>query len=488
LQVGDEVRLLAGQSLPADGVLIDGPAQVDEAVLTGESQPRTRHAGDAVVCGSFALSAALRMRVTAVGDATRFGQITALAQQAAASKPSLVRQADRYARLFVPLVLVLAALSALWWVRTDPARAVWSAVAVLIVTCPCALSLAAPAALLASAGALARRGVLLGNLQALEALAGVQRVVFDKTGTLTADRLRLVSVTPLRAGVQVDAALQRAAWLAAASLHPVSRAVVQAVQPTVNAFGEVAVREQPGQGLEATDAQGIHWRLGSDEFAGAEAAAASGPTAVLSDSQGPVVRLQFEEQLRADAVATVRALRDAGLQVSLLSGDQADAVQRVARACGIDTVLAAATPEAKVDYLKRCHALGERVLMVGDGLNDGPVLAAADVAIAVGEAVPLSKARADLVLPGSLLEPVAFAVTQARRTLRIVRQNLAWAVLYNLACVPLAMLGYLPPWLAGLGMAGSSLWVVSNALRLSRAPRTHATPPEPAADMARAAT
>lgn len=479
LQQGDEIRLQAGQAVPADGVLLDGPAEFDEAVLSGESRPCVRQRGEPVVCGSFNLGAVLRIRVTAVGEATRFGQISLLAQQVTTSKPVTPAHADRFAQGFVLGILALAALTAAAWSVVDPSRALWSAVAVLIVTCPCALSLAAPTALLSSAGALSRDGVLLAQPAALEALAGIDRVVFDKTGTLTQDTLQLTTCTPLRPEASAPVALAHAAGLAEHSAHPLARALAHAAREASLATPSfVQVREAAGQGLEGSDENAQVWRLGASAFAGGGASDSQRPAAVLANATGPLARFEFDEVLRPDAAQTVHALQAAGLKVSLLSGDGASSVQRIAGLCGIGDWQAEATPQDKLARLQAWQAEGERVAMVGDGLNDGPVLALANVAIAVGQAVPLSKAKADLILPGKRLMPLVLAWHKAHATRRVIRQNLAWALAYNLACVPLAMVGLLPPWLAGLGMAASSLFVVANSLRLRHEPVARARQPQ----------
>lgn len=491
LRQGDVVRIPAGQAFPGDGVLLDASASVDEALLTGEARPVHRVTGESVVAGSFNLGGPVCVRLTAVGSGTRFAQIVALMERAATEKPRLAVLADRIAAPFLLLVLLAAAFSAWYWWDTDPHRALSTAVAVLIVTCPCALSLATPAAMLASAGALARNGVLVRHLQAFEALDGVDVVVFDKTGTLTEDRAQLTEVLT-RPGVSREQALAWAAPLAAASRHPVSRAIAIACADATQARG--AITEVAGQGMLCQRADGTELRLGSARFCGLDDAtlAAQGvvlpdaPHAHLVDGQGWLATFVIDESLRPDAAATVARLQASGVQTWLLSGDQAASVWRIARAVGITQVVAGASPEQKLAELLALQAKGHRVAMVGDGLNDGPVLARANASMALGHALPLAQAQSDLVLQGGRLADVADALTQSRATMRIVRQNLVWAAIYNVVCVPLALLGWMPPWLAGLGMAGSSLFVIGNALRLSRrgeaATPAHTVPvPAPAA-------
>ena len=388
-------------------------------------------------------------------------------ESASLSKPQLAVLADAAAKPFLIFVL-LAALGAgaYWWGR-DPGHALMVAVSVLIVTCPCALSLATPAAMLASAGALAKRGVLVRRLQALEALARIDTVVFDKTGTLTHDTFALDRVTT-RAGLSEAEALQRAAALARHSLHPVSRALVGASQlPVLEASGVDEVAGQGVRGQVLLEQGARQMRLGSAVFCGAEAAAGDALQASLADEDGWLATFELREALRPDAAATVQALLAQGVQVQLLSGDRPDAAARVAGETGITRFQGGCTPQDKLAQMRQWQAQGRQVAMVGDGMNDGPVMAGAQVSFAIGKAVPLAHAQSDFVLLGEQLAVVAQTLAVARRTIRVVRQNLWWAAIYNAVCVPLAVLGLLPAWLAGLGMALSSLLVVLNALRLA---------------------
>ncbi len=481
LRPGDRVRVLAGQAFPADGRLLEGTVAVDEALLTGESTPQRRGPGDAVIAGSHNRSGAAVMVVDKAASDTRYAQIVALMEQAAQQRPAAAQAAERFARPFVAAVLATALAAALAWQFIDPARSVWVAVAVLIVTCPCALSLATPSALLAATGALARRGLLVRRPEALEQLAACDVAVFDKTGTLTEDQLQLVRVDRLERSAEREEAdlLAHAAALAGGSLHPVARAVVVAAAEA--APGKVAaapaapladIHERAGQGLEARDADGRLWRLGRQDFALPGACGALLPpisgvsTAWLSVDGRLLARFAFAEQLRPDARRAVAELQALGLRVALLSGDRDEAARRVGTALGITDIESGATPEDKQRWVQRMQAAGHRVVMVGDGLNDGPVAAQADVSIAIGQGAPLVHAQADFTLPGARLAEVAEARRLAGATLRVIRQNLAWAAGYNAISVPLAIVGWLPPWAAGIGMAASSLLVMMNAARL----------------------
>ena len=466
LAAGDVVRVLPGEAFPADGAVLEGDTFADEALLTGESRPVPRGPGSAVIAGSHNLAAAVVVRVERTGAQTRFAQIVALMETASTTKPQIAQLADRIAKPFLIAVLVAAGgACAFWWSR-DPGHALMVAVAVLVVTCPCALSLATPAAMLASAGALARRGVLVRRLQALETLAVVDTVVFDKTGTLTRDAFALGKVT-VRDGVSPEEALHWAAALAQQSLHPVSRALVAAAASSAAPQARAReVREVAGQGVTGL-VDGASMRLGSAVFCGVVLPPAEGLQVCLADDAGWIATFGLHEDLRADARATVQALRDSGVAVVLLSGDGQAAVARVAGELGIEGARGDCSPQEKLAFLREAQAQGHKMAMVGDGLNDGPVLAGAHASFAFGQAVPLAQAQADFVVMGEQLAGVAQTLQLARRTLRIVRQNLWWAALYNAVCVPLAVAGWLPAWLAGLGMALSSLVVVANALRLT---------------------
>jgi Cu2+-exporting ATPase len=465
LQAGDRIRLQPGEVVPADGRILEGETQVDEALLTGESTPLARHAGQPVIAGSANLGGTVLVLVERTGDATRYGQIVALMERASVEKPAVARLADRFASPFLFAVLLAAAVAAWWWWPQGAGHALGVAVAVLIVTCPCALSLATPAATLAAAGALARRGILVQHIEALEAGASIDTVVFDKTGTLTLDRLWVRAVRT-RADLPEAEALALAGALARHSLHPAARALAAAAP--AGSLQVHGAHEQGGRGVVGRVA-GRLLRLGSAAFCGIAAEQGAERAQVhLADEGGWLASFDLEETLRADAPGAVRELQRLGLQAEVLSGDQPAAVQRLAERAGIAQALGGQTPQLKLDHVARLQQAGHRVAMVGDGMNDAPVLARADLSIALGQALPVAQARADFIIQGGQLEGVAAILRQARRTRAVVRQNLGWAALYNAISVPLAIAGQMPPWAAGLGMAGSSLFVVLNAARLAR--------------------
>ena len=472
LRVGDRVRVPVGQAFAADGVLIEGCTEADEALLRGESEPVRKVIGTAVVAGSINLGAPVLMQVQGVGTDTRYAAIVNLMREAATLRPASARWADRWAAPFLWAVLLLAAAAAAVWSVIDPARAVWVAVSVLIVTCPCALSLATPSALLCASGALARRGVLLRRLDALEVLATVNRMFLDKTGTLTTGQPRLSRAAAMGAAsdADLDALLQQAASLAAWSRHPLSVALCTAA-PTapIDVPRWSHIHEQAGAGLEALDAEGRVWRLGSAAWVGAGAAGdRTGLTAWFGLAGKALLRLEFEETLRPDVGEAIAALRADGVAIELLSGDSAQRVARLAQRLGIGAAIGGADPRHKQLVVQRAQAAGDVVAMLGDGINDAPVLAQADVSLAMGEGALLARTHADAVIVSNRLGDVVAARALARRTVGVIRQNMVWAAGYNALCVPLALAGALPPWGAGLGMALSSLAVVLNAARLRR--------------------
>ena len=485
LNAGDVIRVLPGEAFPADGLVLEGDTFADEALMTGESRPVERAVGSTVMAGSYNVANAVHVRVDQLGAATRYAQIVSLMAQASTDKPRLAVLADQVAKPFLIFVLLAAAFAVVFWWPTDPARALMAAVAVLVVTCPCALSLATPAAMLTSAGLLARHGVLVRRMQAIESLASIDTVIFDKTGTLTHASIGLRAMH-VRAGVTSQQALQIAASLAQHSLHPVSRALVAAAKGA-QLISMVDIRSFAGLGLEgqlngpaAFNGFGL-LRLGSARFCNIEdqVNAQFNPAVQvhLTDGIGWLASFELDETVRPDAAKTVAALNAMGMAVQMLSGDRTQAARRIAEPLHISDAQGDCTPQTKLAHLQRLQQQGHKVLMVGDGLNDGPVLAGADVSVAVGLAVPLAQAQCDFVMPGAQLMMLPAMLAQARRTVRVVRQNLWWAAVYNAVCVPLALAGWLPAWLAGLGMALSSLLVIANAARLATSLAPPLAPP-----------
>ncbi|HEY5803813.1 MAG TPA: heavy metal translocating P-type ATPase metal-binding domain-containing protein [Lysobacter sp.] len=459
LTVGDVVRVASGESVPADGLLLDHASAFDEALITGESAPVQRQPGTTALAGSICREQPARIRVSRVGSDTRLSQLTRLVEQAQGERPALARVADRIATAFV-LVLVPCALAVYaWWHQHDPARALEVTLALLVVSCPCALSLAIPTALTAAHGALARMGVLGLRGDALSTLARVDRVVFDKTGTLSNGRPQLDTVGIFN-GTDPDDALAIAAALERDSGHPLAHAFADIDS---NHRAE-QLRSIPGHGIEGT-IDGRSWRLGRAEFA----ANGEDDGALWLGHDGiAVARFTVSEARREDAHEAVAALRAQGLHVELCSGDAHAPVRRFAAAIGIEAVRSRQTPEQKLAHVRELQANGDVVAMVGDGLNDAPVLAGADISIAMSEGAALAQRAADFVVTSPSLLRIPQAISLARRTRAIVRQNLAWALGYNVLALPLAATGHVTPWIAAVGMALSSLLVTLNALRLGR--------------------
>jgi Cu2+-exporting ATPase len=468
---GDRVRIKPGESVPTDGKVVEGLSSVDEALLTGESVPLARRPGDQLVGGTVNTESPLVMEVERVGEDTVLSAIQRLLDRAQSEKPALAQLADRVAGWFVVALLVLAAAVAWYWWQTDPGRAFPITLSVLVVTCPCALSLATPVALTAATGALARLGVLTTRSHALETLAGATHIVFDKTGTLTEGRLRLSEVRRL-GQLTRDQCLTIAAALEQGSEHPLAQALTRDRQVSRVATD---LRAQPGDGIEGR-IQGNYYRLGTRDFVAelsrravdiSLADADDGATrVVLGDKRGPLAVFVLEDQLRAGAREAVAGLRELGLQVELLSGDGPAPVQRVAEALGIEVARSRMRPQDKLDHIRTLQQRGAVVAMVGDGVNDAPVLAGAQVSLAMGSGTQLAAASADMTLLSEQLQPLVMAVRKARKSLTVIRQNLAWAVLYNVIAVPLASRGWIAPWMAAIGMSTSSLIVVLNSLRL----------------------
>lgn len=467
LQVGDVVRVPVGEAFCADGMLTQGGTRVDEALLTGESAPVDKAPGDVVVAGSLNLGAPVTMRVDRLGADTRYEAIVAMVRGARTQRPAALSLADRWAGPFLWGVLALAlGAAAVWW-HIDPARSVWVAVSVLIVTCPCALSLAAPSALLSAASGMARKGLLLRRIEAIEGLAGMQALFIDKTGTLTQGGGHVQMSRVNSGGCWTDAELrEKAVSLARWSTHPLSRMLARdAGQGGAQTWAELS--EVRGEGLQGRAVDGAVWRLGK-AWGAVESEGGLEAEAWLSCDGRTVACFHFPDVLRPDALESVRALERDGVRVSILSGDHPDRVMRMGSLLGLGVCRGGMSPADKLAAVREAQGRGLRVAMLGDGINDAPVLAQADTAIAMGAGAQIARAQADGVLVSNALGDLVRARRLARQALRVVRENLAWAAAYNLICVPLALAGMLPPWAAGLGMASSSLVVVLNSWRLSR--------------------
>jgi P-type Cu2+ transporter len=476
LQPGDVVLVRPGEIVPADGRVVEGVSCANEALLTGESKPVAKVPGDAVTGGALNAESPLVVRVEQVGEGTRLSAIIHLMERAAAEKPRIVEMADKVASYFVTALLLVAALVAVGWYFIDPSKALWITVSVLVVTCPCALSLATPVALTVSAGALAKDGLLVTRGHAIETLARASHFIFDKTGTLTTGRMRLVDTAALT-DLPAEECLRLAAALEHASEHPVALALRSAAGAVTLPEASDALSE-PGQGIAATIA-GRRCRIGRPDYVLAlsgqtlPALAAdwleSGDTVVLlGDDRGCLAVFRIGDEIRPEAAALVAELRHAGKHVVLLSGDAPAVAHRVAAEIGIDDVRAGVTPQGKHDCVSALQREGAIVAMVGDGVNDAPVLAQAQVSVAMGGGAQLARTQADFVLLSENLDHLRLGVLRVNKSLIVIRQNLWWSFAYNFVVLPLAIVGYVTPWMAGIGMSASSLMVVFNSLRIQR--------------------
>jgi Cu2+-exporting ATPase len=508
LATGDRLRIGAGATVPADSVLLSAACRVDESLLTGESTPLLRRAGDMLIAGSLLIDGPVEARVEHVGADTILAGIVRMVTRAAGNKGQLARAADRHASRFVLRVFAVTAITTLAWLVIDPSRAFPAALAVLVVSCPCAFALAVPAALTRAVAVLAQRGVLVVDGDAPETLAKADVFVFDKTGTLTEPRLAHGDITAHRGlsrpsmasealgllpgglsrpsmasealgllpGGSVDDALAIAAALEQGSSHPFAQALCNAavglaLPPAGN------LRNVAGAGVSG-EVDGIEYRLGHASFATGEEA--SGDSLVLADAKGIIAEFHLRERLRAGVAGALAQLRADGARIEIVSGDAPGRVAEVAAELEADHWQARATPAQKLEHIEQLRGAGRVVAMIGDGVNDAPVLAAANVSVALASGAALAQATSGVVLAANRIDELPRARAVARRMQRVLRQNLAWAVAYNLSVVPLAAFGWVPPWLAAIGMSASSLLVVLNSLRI-RAPHGAATQEAPKA-------
>ncbi|HEX2842529.1 heavy metal translocating P-type ATPase [Hyphomicrobium sp.] len=465
LKPGMQVYVAAGERVPVDGRVVSGKTDIDESLITGETLPRWAEAGSEIHAGTLNMTAAVIVEATATDDSTLLAEIARLMQAAEQGRGQYVRLADRASRLYAPAVHVLGAATFIGWMLIGAGweAALTYATAVLIITCPCALALAVPAVQVAATSRLFGKGVIVKAADGLERLAETDTVVFDKTGTLTRGE------PVLRNGGDVsDAVLVDAASLAVASRHPYSKAVVRAARARgLAVVAAQGVLEVPGSGLLAPCGEGER-RLGSEAWVTGTDTAAQPESLWYDDGNGTITVLRFEDELRPDARVVVSALKAAGYEVSLLSGDRPAAVERAARAAGIDVWSASVRPDGKIAAIEALKAQGRRVLMVGDGLNDAPALAAAYASLSPSTATDISQTAADAVFQGQSLAPILETLAVARATQRMSLENFGIAIAYNIVFVPLAIGGWVTPLIAALAMSLSSIAVTVNALRLRR--------------------
>lgn len=473
LEKNDRVLVKPGEVIPADGRVIDGISSVDESLLTGESLPRSKKLSDTVVGGTVNIESPLTVNVTSVGEDSFLSSVMRLLDRATSEKPSLTRAVDKIAGWFITVLLLIATGVAVYWAGHDPQHAFEITLSVLVVTCPCALSLATPAALTAATGRLTEIGLLTTRGHALETLAATTHIIFDKTGTLTYGQLEAEKITLLQDRVDESELRAMVSSIEKDSEHPIAKALGNLSDKKVNVESVLA---EPGQGIEAVYKNTKH-RIGKLNYV-MDITDQGQPdldidndvksTVFIADEAGLLAMINIQDQLRNEAKNTIDALKMLGLKIVLLSGDQQSVVDHVASELAIDEAKGECLPDDKLRYMQNLQQQGHIVAMVGDGVNDAPVLAASQVSLAMGSGTQLAHASADMVLLSENLRHLVTGVEMSRQTLRIIRQNFGWAIGYNLLAVPLAMMGLIAPWMAAIGMSLSSLVVVINALRLRK--------------------
>ena len=468
LALGDHLQINPGEVIPADSIVIEGESQVDESILTGESEPIGKCVGDLLLGGSHNLQHSLIAQVSCLGEESTLSTISRLIDRAHSEKPVWVELADRYASLFVSMVIVITAGTA--WYGFSQGLDNWfsTALSVLVVTCPCALSLATPTAYTASMSALFNKGIIITNGQALEKLAGTQHVIFDKTGTLTQGSMRILTQHKL-ALLDVSQCLDIAIGLEAFSDHPIARAFKREQQGTVNKAQQV--KHSNGKGLSGIVDQQQYY-LGSwghvSELLGLsiEPLEMQGSLVYLADDKQLLAVFEIEDDIRKGAKSTVAWLRQRGKSVHLVSGDRESPVNWLAEKLGIDQIKSNASPEGKLAEIERIQQHGGQAVMIGDGVNDAPVMAKADVSISVSGASQLARSSSDILLVGDDMSGLRYVFELSSKTRRVIKQNMLWALVYNIGALPLAVAGQVEPWQAALGMSVSSLIVVLNSFRL----------------------
>ena len=465
LEVGDRVKVYAGDTIPCDGEVLSGSSRVSEALLTGEAKAIAKHKGDTVIGGTLNVQDTLIIRVSAVGQHTRLSMISQLVNRAAHDKPRAQIIANRVASYFVAGILLAAICVYTTWSFIEPESAFWVTLSVLVVTCPCALSLATPTALTAAVSSMRQKGLLVIKGHVVETLASINQVVLDKTGTITVGRPAIVDVITL-GELDRGTIIEMAASLEQHSNHPLAFA-----------FKNTSVKYHP-QNMQSIPSQGVSgeidgkiYRLGKPEYAAPnknhDVPQSESQWLLLSCNEQALAWIGLDDPLRETARDAIEQLQQAGTRVSILSGDHIGIVSKVAVAVGIPTALANQLPEGKLDFIRQLQSeKNNKVLMVGDGINDVPVLAGADVSVAMDSASDFARTSADSVLLNDDLTVLPNVVHLAKKTRRIIKQNITWSVCYNLSALPLAAMGFIPPYLAAIGMSLSSLIVVINALRL----------------------
>ncbi len=467
-EVGDVLRIAPGDVIPVDGILLSGQSSVNESLLSGESRPISKNINDPLYAGSHNIVSTMLMRVQAVGQGTRIAGIASLLDKALQAKPQVVGLAEKWAGYFVVFLMTAAAFTAVTWFYLDAHRAWEVAVAVLVASCPCALSLATPAAMAAAQGAVTKLGLLVVRGHVMETLAKVTDLVLDKTGTLTTGQPQLQEVLQLRSDYSENQAIALAYAMELGQKHPLALAIIQAAQLRgIQASSlECECTGELGKGLRSGE-----FRLGSRQWVGVDENLSTSKhqqasLVYLADAQGLIAIFALLDTPREGAQDLIASAQQRGIQVHLLSGDDPETVAWWAEYFGIKDFVGGALPEDKFSFSEQLQAEGKTVWAVGDGVNDAPFLAKANISVAVGSGAPLAQAGADAVLTSESLKPLTQALALAEKAQGIMRQNLIWAFVYNVVAIPVAMMGWVNPWIAGIGMSLSSLAVTLNAWRL----------------------
>lgn len=472
LNPGDRILIKPGQTIPADGIIVKGYSSIDESALTGEYMPLSKKVNDSVVGGTINIENPIELEVVAVGEKSRVSSIVRLLERAQSEKPYVARVADLVARYFVGASLIVAVCVYTAWYFIDPSKAFWVTLAVLVITCPCALSLATPTALTAATGTLRQMGLLITRGHVLESFSKATHIIFDKTGTLTEGRLAIQETYPLNGTSSADALMWGAA-LEALSEHPIGRAFTPWY-----CFSADAVENCVGQGIQGK-IQGVAYRIGTPKYvmalSGQETPAMPDELRqwiLLGNEQGALAWFALDDQIRRETRQAIQKIKSLGLSVEILTGDTSPAVQRIAEKLDIQIINSGMSPEQKLERINQLQSEGKQTIMVGDGINDIPVLVGAQTSVSMGAATDLAKTNADAVLTNNNLLTLADSIAMARKTRRIIKENLALSIGYNIIALPAASMGLIAPYIAAIGMTASSLVVTGNAMRLSRQPKS----------------
>ena len=472
LNIGDYLLVRPGETIPADGIIISGTSSINESLITGESLPLTKHSDEPVIGGSTNTENPLIIQVTKLGEDSVLSSIQRLIDEAQHTKPAIAKLADKIASWFVSILLTIAAIVAYYWYKTDVTQWLEITIATLVVSCPCALSLATPAAITAASGQLAKIGLLPKRAHALETLAHATDFVFDKTGTLTEGKIILKKTVLTTDRFNEEQALTIAASLEAGSEHPIAKAILDANQQSLSAVENLS--HTTGLGIQGTINE-TEWFIGNKEFIQLHSSgtfdsdiANTASEIYLATKEQCFAIFILSDNIRKEAKSLIEQLQRQHKTTHLMSGDRLENARNISAQLGIQYCQAELKPEDKLKNVKTLQQQGAIVVMTGDGVNDAPVLAVADLSIAMGKGTQLAAATADMILISNNIEHIYHGYLIAIKTLRIIKQNLSWALLYNVIAIPAAAMGYVEPWLAAIGMSVSSLVVVLNALRLNR--------------------